>query len=70
MLTRIEATAACDPVFGLKNAVEQAQTLVLQHEAITLSQQDFAALLGALGTPAQPVPVLQRAFARHVVQVR
>jgi len=27
-------------------------------------------LLGALGTPAQPVPALQRAFARHVVQVR
>ena len=70
MLTRIEATAACDPVFGLKNAVEQAQTLVQQHEAITLSQQDFAAFLNALDTPAQPLPALQRAFARHVVQVR
>lgn len=70
MLTRTETTAACDPELGLRNAVEQAQTLVQQHEAITLSQQDFAAFLNALDTPAQPLPALQRAFARHAVQVR
>lgn len=34
--------------FVLRNAVEQAQTLVQQHEAVTLSQQDFAAFLDAL----------------------
>ncbi|MBK5915218.1 hypothetical protein CCR84_12965 [Rhodocyclus purpureus] len=56
--------------FVLRNAVEQAQALVEQHEAITLSQQDFAAFLDALDTPAQPAPALQRAFARHARQVR
>jgi uncharacterized protein (DUF1778 family) len=70
VLTRSEASAGCDPEFVLRNAVGQAQTLVQQHEAIRLSQQDFAAFLDALDTPAQPVPALQRAFARHAVQVR
>ncbi|HNU12776.1 MAG TPA: DUF1778 domain-containing protein [Rubrivivax sp.] len=70
MLTRNEATAVCDPELVLRNTVEQAQTLVLQHEAITLSQQDFAAFLNALDTPAQPAPAMQRAFARHAVRAR
>jgi len=56
--------------FVLRNAVEQAQTLVQQYEAITLSQQDFSAFLDALDTPAKPAPTLQRAFARHAKQVR
>ena len=56
--------------FVLRNAVEQAQALVQQHEAITLSQQDFADFLAALDTPAQPAPALQRAFDRHARQVR
>lgn len=56
--------------FVLRNAVEQAQTLVQQHEAITLSQQDFTAFLDALDAPVQPAPALQRAFARHASQVR
>ncbi len=56
--------------FVLRNAVEQAQTLVQQHEAVTLSQQDFAAFLDALDAPAEPAPALQRAFARHADQVR
>ena len=54
----------------LRNAVEEAQTPVQQHEAITLSQQDFSAFLDALDAPAQPAPALQRAFARHANQVR
>ena len=70
MLTRNEATAVCDPELVLRNTAEQAQTLVLQHEAITLSQQDFAAFLNALDTPAQPAPAMQRAFARHAVRAR
>ena len=70
MLIGAEASAGCDPEFVFRNVVEQAQTLVQQHEAITLSQQDFVAFLDALDTPAQPVPALQRAFARHAVQVR
>lgn len=56
--------------FVLRNAVEQAQTLVRQHEAVTLSQPDFAAFLDALDAPAEPAPALQRAFARHAKQVR
>ena len=56
--------------FVLRNAVERAQTLVQQHEAITLSQQDFSAFLDALDTPAHPAPALQRAFVRHASQVR
>ena len=56
--------------FVLRNAVEQAQTLVQQHEAITLSQQDFCAFLDALDSLTHPAPALQRAFARHANQVR
>lgn len=51
--------------FVLKNAVEQAQSVVQAHEAITLSQHDFAAFLDALDTPSEANPALQRAFARH-----
>lgn len=56
--------------FVLRNAVEKAQALVEQREAVTLTQQDFAAFLDALEAPAQPAPALQRAFARHADQVR
>ena len=56
--------------FVLRNAVQQAHTLVQQHEAIALSQQDFAAFLDALDPPSPPAPALQRAFARHADQVR
>ena len=50
-------------------AVEQAQSVVQAHEAITLSQDDFAAFLDALDTPHQANPALQRAFARHAKDV-
>lgn len=56
--------------FVLRNAVEQAQSVVQAHEAITLSQQNFDAFLNALDAPAQPAPALQRAFVRHAEQVR
>lgn len=56
--------------FVLKNAVEQAQSIVQTHEAITLSQQNFAAFLNALDAPTLPAPALKRAFARHSQQVR
>ena len=56
--------------FVLKNAVEQAQSVVQANEAITLSQPVFAAFLDALDAPPQPAPALQRAFARHAEQVR
>ncbi len=51
--------------FVLRNAVEQAQSVVQAHEAITLPQDDFAAFLNALDAQRSPVPALQRAFARH-----
>lgn len=56
--------------FVLRNAVEQAQSVVQTHEAITLSQDDFAAFLNALDTPARPTPALKRAFARHAKHAR
>ncbi|MCM2479864.1 DUF1778 domain-containing protein [Serpentinimonas maccroryi] len=51
--------------FVLRNAVVQAQSVVQAHEAITLSQDDFAAFLDALDTPAPANAALQRAFQRH-----
>lgn len=56
--------------FVLRNAVEQAQTVVKTHEAVTLSEQDFSAFLDALDAPAKPAPALQRAFALHADKVR
>ena len=56
--------------FVLRNAVEQAQSVVQAHEAITLSQDDFAAFLNALDTPAAANPALERAFARHAKHVQ
>ena len=56
--------------FVLRNAVEQAHSVVQAHEAITLPQADFAAFLGALDSPAEPAPALQRAFQRHAEQLR
>jgi uncharacterized protein (DUF1778 family) len=51
--------------FVLRNAVEQAQSVVQAHEAITLSQDDFSAFLNALDAPAPSSAALERAFARH-----
>lgn len=56
--------------FVLRNAVEQAHSVVQAHEAIALSQDDFIAFLDALDAPAQPNPALQRAFACHSTLVR
>lgn len=56
--------------FVLRNALERAQSVVQAHEVITLSQEDFAAFLDALDTPAQANPALQRAFARHAKHVQ
>jgi len=55
--------------FVLRNAVEQAQTVVQSHESIMLSQRDFAAFLDALDNPASASPALQRAFKRHAEHV-
>jgi uncharacterized protein (DUF1778 family) len=51
--------------FVLRHAIEQAQSLVQANEAMTLSQDDFAAFLDALDTPAPANPALRRAFALH-----
>ncbi|MBC7355453.1 MAG: DUF1778 domain-containing protein [Desulfomicrobiaceae bacterium] len=56
--------------FVLRHAIEQAKSVVQAHEVITLSQDDFAAFLEALDTPATANPTLQRAFARHAKHVR
>jgi uncharacterized protein (DUF1778 family) len=51
--------------FVLHRAVEEAQSVLAANEAISLSQEDFAAFLTALDAPAEPNAALQRAFARH-----
>ena len=56
--------------FVLRHALEQAQSVVQAHEAMTLSADDFAAFLDALETPPAANPALQRAFARHTEHVR
>ncbi|MDP3636385.1 MAG: DUF1778 domain-containing protein [Azonexus sp.] len=56
--------------FVLRNAVEQAQSVVQSHEAITVSQQDFDTFLTVLDAPDQAAPALRRAFARHAEQIR
>lgn len=56
--------------FVLRNAVEQAQSVVQAHEAINLSQDDFAAFLDALDTPDPTNSALQRAFVRHTKHVQ
>ena len=55
--------------FVLSNAIEQAQSVVQTHEAITLSQDNFDAFLNALDDRTPPAPALQRAIARHTKQV-
>ena len=55
--------------FVLSHAVASAQQIIQQHEAITLSSQDFQAFLSALDTPDKPNDALKRAFARHTQQV-
>ena len=55
--------------FVLSHALEKAQSLVQTHEAISLSQKDFAAFLDALDTPPQANAALQRAYQRHASQV-
>jgi len=56
--------------FVLRNALEHAQSVVQAHEAMTLSQEDFAAFLDALDAPPPANAALQRAFARHAKDVR
>lgn len=56
--------------FVLRNAVEQAQSVVQAHESVVLSRHDFAAFLGALDTPPQDNPALQRALARHAKHLK
>lgn len=56
--------------FVLRNAIEQAKSVVQAHESITLSQDDFAAFLDALDTQPQANAALQRAFARHAEHVK
>jgi len=56
--------------FVLRNAVEQAQSVVQAHEAITLAPDDFAAFLNALDHPTPANPALQRAFQRHAQLVQ
>ncbi|MGA0840814.1 MAG: DUF1778 domain-containing protein [Pseudomonadales bacterium] len=51
--------------FVLRNAVQEAQSVVDRHEAMTLSQADFSAFLAALEAPAVDNAALERAVERH-----
>lgn len=56
--------------FVLKQAMAKAETVVQEHETITLQSDDFQAFLEAIETPAKPNAALQRAFQRHANQVQ
>lgn len=56
--------------FVLRRAVEEAQAVLAANETITLSQDEFAAFLAALDTPAEPNAALRRAFSLHDAAVR
>lgn len=51
--------------FILRNAVDQAKSVVKEHESITLSLSDFDRFLDALDQPAPPNTALKRAFKLH-----
>ncbi len=51
--------------FVLKQAMAKAETIVQEHETITLQSDDFRAFLEAIEAPAKPNAALQRAFQRH-----
>jgi uncharacterized protein (DUF1778 family) len=51
--------------FVLRNAVQEAQSVVDRHEAMTLSQADFSAFLAALEAPTVGNAALERAVERH-----
>lgn len=55
--------------FILRNAIDQAKSVVKEHKSITLSLSDFDRFLVALDQPAQPNTALKRAFALHAEQV-
>ena len=56
--------------FVLTHALAAAEQKVQEHEAITLSAEDFHAFLTALDVPPPPNDALQRAFEHHATQVR
>ncbi|MGD9889072.1 MAG: DUF1778 domain-containing protein [Halothiobacillaceae bacterium] len=56
--------------FVLKNALAVAEDVVQSHEAITLSEDDFAAFLQALDAQSVTNAALMRAFERHAELVR
>lgn len=54
-----------------QQALEPPRYAVVQaHEAITLTQNNFAAFLGALDAPSPANPALHRALQRHAEQVQ
>lgn len=55
--------------FILRNAIDQAKSVVKEHESITLSLSNFDRFLVALDQPAQPNTALKLAFALHAEQV-
>jgi len=56
--------------FVLNNALATAEAVVQEHEAITLTGNDFRAFLAALDAPAKPNAAMKRALKRHAEQVR
>lgn len=51
--------------FVLKQAMAKAETIVQEHETITMQSDDFLAFLKAIEAPAKPNAALQRALQRH-----
>jgi uncharacterized protein (DUF1778 family) len=52
--------------FVLSTALAEAEKVIREHEAITLSNQDWTALLDALAKPPAPNRALRKAFAAYI----
>lgn len=55
--------------FVLSRAVQAAEEMVREREAISLSEEDFRSFLAALDAPTEPSGALLRAAERHAAGI-
>ena len=58
-----------ETTFVTSVALEHARKTIADHERTLFSAEDRAAVLAALGTPAEPTDALREAMALHRTQV-
>lgn len=55
--------------FMLNSALERAQQMLAQHEALTLSAQDWDKFVSVIDNPPPPNPRLKTAMKKHLAKV-